>query len=235
MRTAPGTSSCNSSSRFAASSTAKKLTPVRLPPGRARLATRPSFTGSSPILNTIGLVAVAALACNAVCEPQAAITETPRRTSSPASTGSRSVWFSAQRYSIAMFSPSTKPASLRPWRNARSASANGSADWALRNPTTNLLDDIAAAPQQNEEARPIRDQPSNVDHRLLNEDRLQPRDVRERNDANSIGNQDRIGTNVQRILLALQSLNGRRNNLCLPDFRQVHLNRELAGRCLNFV
>src|SRR5262249_27809877 len=77
--------------------------------------------------------------------PQAAITETPRRTSSPASTGSRSVWFSAQRYSIAMFSPSTKPASLRPWRNARSASANGSADWALRNPTTGITSCCARA------------------------------------------------------------------------------------------
>jgi hypothetical protein len=36
-----------SSSRFAANSTLKKLTPVRLLPGRARLATRPSLTGSS--------------------------------------------------------------------------------------------------------------------------------------------------------------------------------------------
>jgi hypothetical protein len=32
------------------------------PPGRARLATRPSLTGSSPTPNTIGIVAVAALA-----------------------------------------------------------------------------------------------------------------------------------------------------------------------------
>jgi hypothetical protein len=31
---------------------AKILTPVALPPGRARLATRPSFTGSSPTPNT---------------------------------------------------------------------------------------------------------------------------------------------------------------------------------------
>ena len=46
-RTAPGTSSRRSSSRFAANSAVKKLTPVRLPPGRARLATRPSLTGSS--------------------------------------------------------------------------------------------------------------------------------------------------------------------------------------------
>ena len=43
----------------------KKLIPVRLPPGRARLATRPSLTGSSATLKTIGIVVVAALAANA--------------------------------------------------------------------------------------------------------------------------------------------------------------------------
>ena len=47
-RVAAGTSSRSSPSRFAANSVLKKLTPVRLPPGRARLATRPSLTGSSP-------------------------------------------------------------------------------------------------------------------------------------------------------------------------------------------
>ena len=46
-RVAPGTSSRRSSSRFAANSVVKKLTPVRLPPGRARLATDSSLTGSS--------------------------------------------------------------------------------------------------------------------------------------------------------------------------------------------
>ena len=38
--------------------------PVALPPGRARLATRPSLTGSSPTMNTIGIVVVAALAAS---------------------------------------------------------------------------------------------------------------------------------------------------------------------------
>src|SRR5262249_44602429 len=42
----PGTSSCNSSSRFAAISTAKKLTPVRLPPG-------PGETGDETKLHRI--------------------------------------------------------------------------------------------------------------------------------------------------------------------------------------
>ena len=47
----------------------KKLIPVRLPPGRARLATRPSLTGSSPTTKTIGIVVVAALAANAEAGP----------------------------------------------------------------------------------------------------------------------------------------------------------------------
>ena len=65
IRAAPGTSSRRSSSRFAANSAVRKLTPVRLPPGRARLATRPSLTGSSPTTKTMGIVVVAALAANA--------------------------------------------------------------------------------------------------------------------------------------------------------------------------
>ena len=59
----------------------KKLMPVRLPPGRARLATRPSLTGSSPTMKTMGIVVVAALAANAAAVPPvAAITATCRRT-----------------------------------------------------------------------------------------------------------------------------------------------------------
>jgi hypothetical protein len=48
IRTALGTSSCRRPSRLVATSTLKILMPVAFPPGRARLATRPSLTGSSP-------------------------------------------------------------------------------------------------------------------------------------------------------------------------------------------
>src|SRR5262249_28794465 len=48
IRTAAGTSSRKRPSRFAITSAGKKLMPVALPSGRARLATRPSLTGSSP-------------------------------------------------------------------------------------------------------------------------------------------------------------------------------------------
>src|SRR6202007_2296511 len=59
-----GTSSCSSSSRFGQSSPRKAATPVSLPPGRLRLATRPNATGSTPTVKTIGIVEVAALAAN---------------------------------------------------------------------------------------------------------------------------------------------------------------------------
>src|SRR6516165_4965932 len=57
----PGTNSCNSASPLAPSSPANALKPVRLPPGRLRLATSPNCTGSLAIPNTIGMLVVAAL------------------------------------------------------------------------------------------------------------------------------------------------------------------------------
>ena len=65
MRAAPGRNSRKSPSCFAPSSTEMKLTPVTLPPGRLRLATRPTLTGSPPVTKTIGTVVVAALAASA--------------------------------------------------------------------------------------------------------------------------------------------------------------------------
>src|SRR5262245_62101123 len=97
------------------------LMPVRLPPGRARLATRPSLTGSSVAMKTIGIEVVANLAASDA-PATVLITATCLRTKSAANSGSRSTWFSVQRYSIARFSPSMYPASFRPRRNARSRS-----------------------------------------------------------------------------------------------------------------
>src|SRR5260221_658623 len=62
MTVAVGTNSCSSSSCFGPSSTFTEVTPVILPPGRLRLATSPSWTGSSAIWKTIGIVVVAAKA-----------------------------------------------------------------------------------------------------------------------------------------------------------------------------
>src|SRR5215470_10433945 len=58
IRLAAGTSSCSSPNSFAANSARGKLMPVALPPGRAKLTTRPRATGSSVTLKTIGMVAV---------------------------------------------------------------------------------------------------------------------------------------------------------------------------------
>ena len=72
--------------------------PVALPPGRGRLETSPSFVGSPPITNTIGIEVVAALAARAELEPPAATsTATGSRASSAARAGSRSSSPSAQR------------------------------------------------------------------------------------------------------------------------------------------
>ena len=71
------TTSRMSSSRFANIMEVSPLTPVALPPGRLRLVTRPSFTGSVEQVNTIGIVAVAALTASAGgSPPDATITAT---------------------------------------------------------------------------------------------------------------------------------------------------------------
>src|SRR5215471_7830341 len=58
----PGTASRKSSRRLAAVSPNWFDKPVRLPPGRARLATRPVLTGSFTVAKTIGIIAVACFA-----------------------------------------------------------------------------------------------------------------------------------------------------------------------------
>ena len=49
-----------SSSRFGPSEVVNTWTPVVLPPGRLKLLTSPSWTGSLPLTKTIGIVGVAA-------------------------------------------------------------------------------------------------------------------------------------------------------------------------------
>jgi hypothetical protein len=86
----PGISSRATSSRFVSSVALNSVTPVALPPGRLRLATRPDLTGSPATLNRIGIVAVAALAARATARlPTATITATRLPTRSAASAGTR--------------------------------------------------------------------------------------------------------------------------------------------------
>jgi hypothetical protein len=66
-------------------------TPVMFPPGRLKLATSPRSTGSAPMLKTMGMVDVAALAATvAGAPPIGTITATCRATRSAASAGKRS-------------------------------------------------------------------------------------------------------------------------------------------------
>jgi hypothetical protein len=96
MTAALGTSSWSSPSCLPDKSVVVKITPVTLPPGRLRLATRPVLTGSAPVAKTIGVVAVAVLVAAAAVKPLATITATERRARSAANPGNRSTVSSAQ-------------------------------------------------------------------------------------------------------------------------------------------
>ncbi len=154
MPVAVGTNSCNSSSCLGATSTPELVTPVRLPPGRFRLATSPISTGSKPISKTMGSVLVAALAANDAGVLLAAIRAPWRPTSSAARAGSRSISFCAQRYSIAMFWPSTYPTSFRPCRKAAMMCAYDWGTAALRNPITGIAGRCARAASGHAAATP---------------------------------------------------------------------------------
>src|SRR5262249_7861233 len=85
-----GTNSCRIPSSLATNGTTVKTTPVILPPGRLRLATKPTLTGSAPMTNIMGVVAVTALLACAASVPAPTIAATCRRTRSAAGLGSRS-------------------------------------------------------------------------------------------------------------------------------------------------
>ena len=81
---------------------------MTLPPGRARLSTRPCSTGSkTEFTMTIGIVLVAFLAAwIQLFPPVTTIISTLRRSSSAASSVARSTFPSPYRDSMAMFCPS---------------------------------------------------------------------------------------------------------------------------------
>jgi hypothetical protein len=83
-----GTASLTSSNRFAPSTFMKLVMPVTLPPGRLKLATSPTLTGSSPITKTTGIVPVAAFAASAAGKVIVAMTAGLRPIRSAAKPGS---------------------------------------------------------------------------------------------------------------------------------------------------
>ncbi len=121
-RRRPGTSSRNSCKRLPPRSVASTDNPVRLPPGRARDATRPVPSGSAATAKTIGIVDVDCFAARTIGFAYVTMTSTLIRTNSAASSAARSLLPSAQRYSIIMLRPSIQPSSRNFCKNAVSHS-----------------------------------------------------------------------------------------------------------------
>ena len=96
-----------------------------LPPGRARLWTRPIPRGSPTATKTIGMVAVADFKARAGCGPPQMSRSGLRATSSAAKAGRRS-WDWAKRPSMVRFRPSIQPWFCRPSRNAVRMVGDGS-------------------------------------------------------------------------------------------------------------
>jgi hypothetical protein len=96
----------NNSRRLLVKIAAMFVMPVMLPPGCARLSTRPVVTGSVTPMNTIGIVVVACLAACAAFVVTATRTSGLGSTSSAASAGSRPNPPPSCRNSMTRFSPS---------------------------------------------------------------------------------------------------------------------------------
>ena len=113
-----GTISLSNCSRFDTSSGPRKVVPVTLPPGRARLEASSSSTGSAMPMPTIGIDEVAFLAARTAGVAKATIASTRCPTSSCASSLSLFTSPSANLRSNAMFCPSTNPSARIAGMNA---------------------------------------------------------------------------------------------------------------------
>src|SRR5262245_16466872 len=90
------------------------VSPVILPPGRLKLFTSPCCTGSPGVMNTIGMVFVAAMAARAAGAPlTAAITATFALTRPAAREGNSSGWLRAHAYSMSTLRALPWPMSKR--------------------------------------------------------------------------------------------------------------------------
>ena len=115
---------------FADSSASGNVTPVTFPPGRARLATRPSSSALGTSNMTTGTVADARFAARTAATPIATTTSTLRRTSCVASVGSCSSVSPMPLGSSATFWPSTYPAARSVFTNVDMYASNGGAGQA---------------------------------------------------------------------------------------------------------
>ena len=108
----------SSSSHFPLRLYSNSKKPVVLPPGRARLSTKPLPTGSTTFTNTIGAVRVAC--CNAA---KAGLLDVRMASGASAANSAACLRIStalvvAQRLSICRFWPMVQPDCCRPSRNA---------------------------------------------------------------------------------------------------------------------
>ena len=124
IRVAFGTASFKSSSPLPMNPPGTSVAmPVTLPPGRARLATKPTRTGSATAMKTIGMVDVAFFAARLGCGAKATISSGFSATNSCASTGKRSTCPPAARKSMRRLRPSTQPARRNSSRNTSTPGA----------------------------------------------------------------------------------------------------------------
>ena len=113
-RDSPGTTLFSISRRFALTSAVNCAPPVRFPPGCARLAIKPVFSGSIAFGCTMGMVLVAFITARAAGVVTTMIMSTLSRTISAANSLKRSAWPRAYRRSTMRLWPSSYPYSRRP-------------------------------------------------------------------------------------------------------------------------
>ena len=113
-----GAISLSSSSHFPLMLYSNRVNPVTLPPGRARLSTKPAPTGSATIANTIGTLRVACSNGPTATLPVARIDVWRERDQFGRYLRMRSASPAPQRASIRTLRPSVQPNSCRPCTNA---------------------------------------------------------------------------------------------------------------------
>jgi hypothetical protein len=114
-RVVRGAISLSSSNNFVLMRYSTDMKPVALPPGRAKLATRPPATGSIGPAKTIGIVRVSCSNVPTIEPLVARIVSGPSASTSAASLRMRSgsFWL-PQRKSICTFLPTVQPSSANP-------------------------------------------------------------------------------------------------------------------------
>ena len=113
-RVTPGAISLSSSSHFPPMLYSKFMNPVALPPGRARLSTKPAPTGSTTTGNTIGTVRVACSNGPTVVAPGARMTSGASATNSAACLRISAASVVAQRVSMRTLRPMVQPNCCQP-------------------------------------------------------------------------------------------------------------------------